>query len=310
MQPDPRFKEIIKKYKENGKKKNIILTCHGGGSWGAYEIGYMLRMSEISLLSVVNSAVGTSVGALNVSLLGVHIYEDFEPAVKIWSDILKNENIYERQLNIPTIIWQGICKSSSILDPTKGLYKILQTKFGNMKFSECKIPVYVCATKLDKNTYSDGGVGQNLPIKKSLELQPDALINLGCAPDMGNDDILKVYGGNDKIVDGCKSSSAVPVLFPPFMENGEKSKSFIDYGISLINTMQVVMEELDWTLMDQYIKLMEYTKNKKINILNGYPKVSLGHDFLDFSKVNIDIEKGYVDACQYLTAEIVEEFLK
>jgi hypothetical protein len=283
-----------------------ILNCHGGGSLGMFEIGFILRLDELRILPTVNAAVGVSVGALTVALIGKY-RDNWNEAIKVCLKIKGNRDIYDREINIPTAIFQGMCGSQSILDP-KGLYSILDIEFLGMIFNKFVIPVYVCATELEDKTYIDGGWGLNFPIKVSLELQPDKLINLGCSPD-ASESVFKVFSGEDNVIKSLIASAGVPILFPPMTEDGVKKKSFIDYAIRLAQVTQDCFEELDWTMLDLYLRLNEY-QGKKIKVLDGYPKVALGHSFLDFSHVEEDIDKGYQFAKEYLTDEILEAFLR
>lgn len=285
---------------------NTILNCHGGGSLGMFEVGFIKRLDELGILKTVNAAVGVSVGALNVALIGKY-RDNWNEAIKVCLKIKSNKDIYDREINIPTAIWQGVCGSQSILDP-KGLYKILNTEFMDMKFNNFVIPVYVCATELEEKTHIDGGWGLNFPIKASLELQPDKLINLGCSPDMSKS-VFKVFSGEDNVIKSLVASAGVPILFPPMIEDGVKKKSFINYAIRLAQVTQDCFEELDWTMLDLFLKLNEY-QGKKIKVIDGYPKVALGHSFLDFSHVEEDINKGYEFAKDTLPPEVIEAFLR
>jgi len=271
-----------------------------------FEVGFIKRLDELGILKTVNAAVGVSVGALNVALIGKY-RDNWNEAIKVCLKIKSNKDIYDREINIPTAIWQGVCGSQSILDP-KGLYKILNTEFMDMKFNNFVIPVYVCATELEEKTHIDGGWGLNFPIKASLELQPDKLINLGCSPDMSKS-VFKVFSGEDNVIKSLVASAGVPILFPPMIEDGVKKKSFINYAIRLAQVTQDCFEELDWTMLDLFLKLNEY-QGKKIKVIDGYPKVALGHSFLDFSHVEEDINKGYEFAKDTLPPEVIEAFLR
>jgi hypothetical protein len=285
--------------------KNIVITCHGGALYGAYEIGWMKRLDEVGILKQVNAAVGTSAGGLCVGLLGKYI-DDIDKAIAVWLQIHKNTDVYSREMNIPTIIFQGIVGSASILNPTP-LYKILEKEFAGMRMSQFKIPVYVTATKVQDGVYIDGGVGANFPIQFALTLQPTHLINLGVSPDVPPD-VLKVFSGDDDALQSLRGTSAIPIVFPPLITKGKKL-TFVELGMKLPNLAQDIWEEQDWHFLEMYEKLAGFEGKAAIKKIGGYPSTPLNHDSLDCTHVKEDFDRGYSDARVYLTDLVVTNFL-
>lgn len=66
----------------------IGLVLAGGGARGAYQIGAMKALRELSIDKYIKFVSGTSIGALNAMMF---MSEDLDKATKIWNSITKEE---------------------------------------------------------------------------------------------------------------------------------------------------------------------------------------------------------------------------
>lgn len=82
-------------------KIGLVLT--GGGARGAYQIGVMKALRELSIDKYIKVISGTSIGALNAILF---MSDDIDKAIYIWESISKKEilPIDEKNLTIRSII--------------------------------------------------------------------------------------------------------------------------------------------------------------------------------------------------------------
>lgn len=301
--PNPRFIGIISDFKRSkAKTEKIGMALFGGALFGPYQFGWLYFMDRIGLLPLVNIMAATSVGALNGALVGKYL-QNMDVALNIWLSIKKKEDVYERDLNIPTILWQGATGSESILLP-KGLYNIINREFKDAKFSDLLIPLYTTATDLGPCEV-DGGLGNNQPFNVLLDKGCTKVIALGCYPSLKTES-LKVYGDNDLVIPAVTKSSALPVIFPSVPK--DKKVSLVDVGKLLPQEVLNIFEERCWKefALMQRIRALE---GNPVEFIEGFPDKALPHSNLDCTHVKEDFEKGIDDAVAYLTPERVDGFL-
>jgi hypothetical protein len=305
--PDSRFIEIISKYKQNkeNKKEKFIISWAGGGTCGGFQIGVAIRLAEIGVLQLSDAFTGTSVGGLNATLVSKYI-DNISSAEKVWLGIRDRNNLYEREINGYTIIFQALTKSESVLYP-KGLYNIFQKEFINKSFNDYKIPVTVTATDIDIADV-DGGVGNNSSMDVAIDLGVTKSIIIGCFPDRKTSR-QKRYSGTDKVIPALKRTSALPILFPAQSDKGNKV-SFVDVAKNMLQPMLEIYEEKNWEIYEWYDKLskLDNIQYPSIEMIGIYPDDTL-HDVLDCTKTESDISKGYQKAVEIFTPEALDIFL-
>jgi NTE family protein len=118
------------------KKKNISLVLSGGGSRGAIQLGVLQALNEykIKIDAVSGTSIGAIIGALYCSgIKPYHIKEIMES---------------KRFVDIYHFKWHR----HGLLDMSL-LYKILKEKIPENNFEALKVPLYICASNIDKGGF-------------------------------------------------------------------------------------------------------------------------------------------------------------
>jgi hypothetical protein len=303
---DSKVINIISDYLPRRIKEKIVLVLNGGALFGPYQFGWLYRLWELRILHLIDLIITTSVGALNGGLVAKFL-DDMDAAMSVWLTVKKKENVYDRDLNAPTVVWQAAWGSQSILDP-KGLYAMLEKEFG--ADIDLKIDLITTATNLGESD-CDGGVGDNCPVDDALELGATKVIILGTSPNVPKERMKRYLfkKGKANIKKGLIKSSAIPVVFPTDADDGKKIK-MIDVVKALLPAVMDVFEEHVWKSKYWRDKLTEANPKMypPVEWLEGFPSKAIPHDSLDCTHVEEDIELGYKEACEYLTPERLEAF--
>lgn len=181
----------------NNSDQTTALVLCGGGAQGAAEIGFYRALLDRGIQP--DFIVGTSVGAIN----GAFIAAGLGPGEleELWKDIA-DVKLYGMNMEL---FWKW-GKAASLFQPT-GLRKILEARLPADTFEEldvpttvvatsmqalssvyleegplvpalmasCAIPVYFPPRSIDGHQLIDGGITNNIPVKKADELGADSI---------------------------------------------------------------------------------------------------------------------------------------
>ncbi|MFC1690909.1 patatin-like phospholipase family protein [Nanoarchaeota archaeon] len=148
------------------------LVLGGGGSRGAFEIGVLKVLTKKIIPDII---IGTSVGAMNGALYSLGMTpEQMEKAVQ--GVTTKMMFPFNRK------ILYKLYSAKSLADP-KNLKRFLYKYLGKKRFKDCKIPLYINATKLKD------GKGE--------------------------------FFHNGLLIDAVLASSAIPPYYPPHIVKGK-----------------------------------------------------------------------------------------
>lgn len=175
----------------------IAFVFSGGGPLGAVQVGLLQALIEKKVFP--DLVVGASVGALNAVFIAANpTLEGVEALRGVWARMRKDDLFPGGRL---VSAWHAVRRGSFVFSNT-GLRRIIDTDLGAETFEELRIPAHVVATKLaggdevwfssgallepllasaampgvfppvtiDGATYIDGGVANNLPVTRAVEL--------------------------------------------------------------------------------------------------------------------------------------------
>lgn len=261
---------------------NLLGLClSGGGARGAYQIGVCKALEELGYLEKVYAFSGTSIGAVNASLIATKPIDEIK---KIWTDFPMEEFNY-----IESLMKKIRNKDFSFVK--KGLIdiKVLDQLLKN------NLDVKKLADKLVYITLSPAGLtdeGTLGILKASFNhyIRGDKKVIYSLLKEQKPSDI------NKQIISSC----SIPFVFPPVKMNG---KQMFDGGLyDNIPIKPLVDAGCDTVIVVNLQKLMRYNPKKYpgINIIELKHKKSLGA-ILNFepnqSKARFDL--GYEDAMDY-----------
>ena len=193
-------------------KKKIVVVLSGGGAKGSYQVGAMANFKDIE--EHVVGYVGVSVGGMNSSLAGQygldglhqiwknirgkHVYKKYGRLRSAWRLYKKGAIRSGAPLNelIRRYITPGVGKKVSVgaANISKGTFDTFDVdhpKYLDAILASGSIPGVIPPVKIDGNLYWDGGVLNVTPLKKAIEMEPDALIIVLCSPYPGYPKELK-----------------------------------------------------------------------------------------------------------------------
>jgi predicted acylesterase/phospholipase RssA len=304
--PDPQYLHIIEDYDHVEEK--LAIVCNGGGGKGRWEVGALYRLAELGILNYTSMIVGTSVGGLNALLFSKYAKCAYR-AVEIWESIKRNEDIYEHQINLPTIAWQMVNKRSSILKPT-GLYNLIDKEFFGKFLPDLPIRTITTATNLNKgiSVFYDGNYDAADCARKT------SAIPLAFPPieEAGELYIDGGFGNNSPIATAVKLGATKIIVVGTMPDNPTvniASKQLIDIGKALPEVMMELFENSVWSFIEDYNKLTAENPKKypTVEFLDIYPQADT-YDALDFTHLDL-LQKGYDYAVAKLTPNTLMNFL-
>jgi NTE family protein len=123
----------------DGKKSRLktALVLGGGGSKGAVQVGALKVILDKIIPDVI---IGTSIGAFNGAFVALD--KPLEALENIWLTIKQRDLLKAN----PEVFWKLTYASS--LYSRKGAHKWLRKTFNGYRFEDCKIPLYLSATRL------------------------------------------------------------------------------------------------------------------------------------------------------------------
>lgn len=178
-------------------KRKVGLVLGGGGAKGAYQVGVYKALRDQGLIDEIKAISGTSIGALNLALLAL---QEVDQAAEIWLSLTKRKVLTLKH-------WKEYLdfKNFSVLS-RKGMLEIFSSEIDFKRVSDCRIPLYVCATNLRDN------VGETFKLNGLSE---------------------------EEIIDRLSASSAIPTIFPNVEINGIRYMDGYLYDNVPINSLVV-----------------------------------------------------------------------
>jgi len=192
---------------EHGPRTALVLA--GGGTRGALQIGMLQVLTEHGF--VPDRIYGSSVGAVNgVAFAGDPTREGVQRMTETWRGLTREAVYPQGRLHGPWLYFQ---QRDSVF-ANSGLRKVIEDEIGFERLEDAVIPVEVVATSLtdgrehwftygpaaeavlassavpaifppveiDGERYIDGGIVNNVPIRRAIEAGATRIVVLLCAP--------------------------------------------------------------------------------------------------------------------------------
>ena len=192
---------------ERGPRTALVLA--GGGTRGALQIGMLQVLTEHGF--VPDRIYGSSVGAVNgAAFAGDPTREGVQRMTEIWRGLTRESVYPQGRLHGPWLYFQQ--RESVFVN--SGLRKVIEEGIGFERLEDAVIPVEVVATSLtdggerwftygpaaeavlassavpaifppveiDGERYIDGGVVNNVPIRRAIDAGATRIVVLLCAP--------------------------------------------------------------------------------------------------------------------------------
>ena len=247
----------------------IGLALGGGGAKGSYQIGVFKALEETGLLSYVKTISGTSIGALNASLVMGKM--PLEQMKELWFSMtnkilytnverFKHDKlgVFNQEIMYEILIEKQdkkLVKESSIdgfvvLSQLKDLTLLKQLKqkdvtprvvYLNDKkdpykyiLASTSVPVLFGPTNIGDNYYVDGGLVDNLPVDILLKKGCNIIFTVGLSPSYD----LDSYGKDALIIDLSPPKKLGRTILTMLDFNPKYIDDRIDYGYSY--TMEVL----------------------------------------------------------------------
>ncbi len=193
--------------KDTGPRTALVLA--GGGTRGALQIGMLQVLTEHGF--VPDRIYGSSVGAVNgAAFAGDPTRRGVQRMTEIWRDLTRESVYPQGRLHGPWLYFQ---QRDSVF-ANSGLRKVIEDGIGFERLEDAVIPVEVVATSLtdggerwftygpaadavlassavpaifppveiDGERYIDGGVVNNVPIRRAIDGGATRIVVLLCAP--------------------------------------------------------------------------------------------------------------------------------
>jgi NTE family protein len=194
---------------EEEERELTALVLGGGGTRGAVQIGMLQVLTEHGF--VPDRIYGSSVGAVNgVVFAGDPTREGVERMTEIWRGLTRDDVYPQGRLHGPWLYFQ---QRDSVY-PNTGLRKVIEAGIDFERLEDALIPVEVVATSLtdgqerwftygsamdavlastavpaifppveiDGERFIDGGVVNNIPIRRAVESGATRIVVLLCGP--------------------------------------------------------------------------------------------------------------------------------
>jgi NTE family protein len=192
---------------DTGPRTALVLA--GGGTRGALQIGMLQVLTEHGF--VPDRIYGSSVGAVNgAAFAGDPTRQGVQRMTEIWRDLTRESVYPQGRLHGPWLYFQ---QRDSVF-ANSGLLKVIEDGIGFERLEDAVIPVEVVATSLtdggerwftygpaaeavlassavpaifppveiDGERYIDGGVVNNVPIRRAIDGGATRIVVLLCAP--------------------------------------------------------------------------------------------------------------------------------
>ncbi len=194
---------------EEEDEGTTALVLGGGGTRGAVQVGMLQVLAEHGF--VPDRVYGSSVGAVNgVAFAADPTPEGVARMTRIWQGLSRDAIYPQGRLHGP---WRYLQQRDSVYDNT-GLRAVIEEGFACERLEDAAVPVEVVATSLtdgrerwfthgsaieavlastampaiyppveiDGERFIDGGVVDNVPIRRAIEAGASRIVVLLCAP--------------------------------------------------------------------------------------------------------------------------------
>ena len=254
----------MQKAKKSSLKTAIILS--GGGARGAFEAGALKIIMKKIIPDII---IGTSIGSVNGAALALG--KDTQWIEDYWLELKKKD-----ALRLNPVLIRKFYKSPSLYSQKFWKKKVIKL-VGKKKFSQCKIPLYIHATRLDngegvffnraliseaimastalpplfppytigKKRYLDGSMSGFIASKKAISLKAKQLIiiNLG-------------YTGKKENVQWNMSNLSTHAIDLLIFQS-------FKHGISLAREKKVNIVEIDLK-QEEKVSISDFHKSKEL----------------------------------------------
>jgi NTE family protein len=179
------------------RRDPVAFVFSGGGALGALQVGLLRALMEQGIRP--DLVVGTSVGALNAVFIAHDPTNDGVDKLRgIWVRMRRDDLFPGGRVSSA---WKALRRGSHLYS-NSGLRRLLETHIPSETFEELAVPAHVVATKIDTGeeawfssgrfvepvlasaalpgalppvtidgvTYVDGGVANNVPVSRAVEL--------------------------------------------------------------------------------------------------------------------------------------------
>jgi NTE family protein len=273
---------MIYKGKKSRLKTALILT--GGGAKGAMQVGALKVILDKIIPDVI---IGASIGGLNGAYIALD--KPIEELEKAWEDV-KPSIFYAN----PHVFWKFTYAES--LYSGKAAMKWLLKKFGNLKFADCEIPLYINATRLSDGkavNLHKGSVAEAVKASCAiLPVLPPAEVD-GVRYIDG--DISSYLSTDNEILRKCKQLIIINAQFC----NGHNSPK---EGMLMLT--QNAMDFIISRSLRRDIQILEHKKLFK-NIVHIEPDPNACYSIADFKRVKELLKLGELAAKKQLKKIIV-----
>jgi len=188
----------IRELFEHTKRPDVAFVLGGGGNLGAIQVGQLQALAEKGIIPDV--VVGCSVGALNAAAVaGNPTREEIDRLLGLWTTLTRNDIFPSSRLQRGP--WLFVRNGMSAFS-NDGLRHVIDGWLRYRTFEEANVPLWIVATsmqtglehwfhsgdvqqallastalpgffppvQIDGESFIDGGVVNNVPISKAIEL--------------------------------------------------------------------------------------------------------------------------------------------
>jgi len=264
------------------------LCFSGGGARGAYQVGACKALDELGYYEQVFAFSGTSIGAVNASLLATKSIDEVK---KIWTDFPRDEFNYIENLMKKIRNKDFSFVKNGVID-IQNLDDLLEENLDYEKLKDKKVFITLSPAGLT----DEGSLGI---IRSSFShyIRGDKKVIYSPLQDQKKDDI------NKQIIASC----SIPFVFPPVKIDGQQ---IFDGGLfDNIPIKPLVTAGCDTVIVVNLQKIIRYNPKDfpGINIIEIKHKKSLGA-ILNFEKNQSEarFKLGYEDTMNYFKEHPLE----
>lgn len=251
----------------------LALVLGGGGANGSYQVGVLKALLEENLLKDLKIIAGTSIGALNGSLIqGGFTYEQI---VQVW-EMIDKDLLYRNSHDLESNEYLG---DFGIYNQQE-MYQLVTEKIKVTKITKSNIKGFVTVTRVNNR--------ETIKVKKKSRFEK------------------KYIYLNDKEnpFPYILASTAIPIVFKPVVID---EVSYVDGGLLDNLPVTVAVEEKANVIIVVGLrpgyKLDKYHDDNLILNFSPYKRIALTFlSHLDFSESHLttNLERGYHEAIHFI----------
>ena len=163
-------------------RPRTALVLGGGGTRGAVQIGMLQVLTEHGF--VPDRIYGSSVGAVNgVAFAGDPTPAGVERMTEIWTGLTRDDVYPQGRLHGP---WLYLQQRESVY-PNSGLRRVIEAGITIERIEEAvlastAVPAIFPPVEIDGERFIDGGVVNNVPLRRAVESGATRIVVLLCGP--------------------------------------------------------------------------------------------------------------------------------